>query len=93
MPAADTRQLKDLRSVGPATCQDFADLGITTVAQLAQQDPDDLYTRLAELKALSLNGTKLDMCCRDVFACAIAQAKDPDLPAEQRDWWWWSGRR
>jgi hypothetical protein len=26
----------------------------------------------------------------DVFACAIAQAVNPDLPEEQRDWWYWT---
>jgi hypothetical protein len=29
----------------------------------------------------------------DVFACAIAQARDPDLPAAQCHWWYWSRRR
>ena len=84
----DPRRLKDLRSVGPATLQDLADLNVPDVPALATQDPNDLYTRLCEIK-----GTRLDPCCRDVFACAIAQAKNPDLPMEQRDWWWWSKRR
>lgn len=91
--APDARRLNDLRSVGPATLQDFADLGVRDVPHLAEQDPDDLYLRLAELKKAQLKGAKLDLCCRDVFACAIAQAKDPELPREQRDWWWWSKQR
>ncbi len=88
------RKLGDLRSVGPTTLKDFADLGVTSVADLATRDPDDLYTRLAERKKPDLGAARLGPCCRDVFACAIAQANDPDLPKEQREWWWWwSGRR
>jgi len=25
-----------------------------------------------------------------VFVAAVAQAKDPALPIEQRQWWYWS---
>jgi hypothetical protein len=40
-----------------------------------------------------LTGRQQDICVLDVFRCAVAQAKDPALPAEQRQWWWWSRRR
>jgi hypothetical protein len=26
----------------------------------------------------------------DVFVAAVAQARDPNLPIEQRQWWYWS---
>jgi hypothetical protein len=29
----------------------------------------------------------------DTFCCAVAQARDPGLPAEQRNWWYWSRLR
>ena len=93
MTAAKPRRLRDFRSVGPATLEDFRALGVDTVESLAEQDPGDLYARLAQIKKPELKGAKLDLCCRDLFACAIAQAKDPNLPREQRDWWWWSSRR
>jgi hypothetical protein len=28
-----------------------------------------------------------------VFVAAVAQAKDPHLPVEQRQWWYWSRLR
>jgi hypothetical protein len=31
-----------------------------------------------------------DVCCLDVFRAAVAQAKNPNLPIEQRLWWQWS---
>lgn len=80
-----TRELRNLISVGPATLKDFALLGITSVEQLAGQDPRALYERLS-----ALTGARQDPCVEDVFTCAIAQARDPKLPAEQCRWYYWS---
>ena len=84
----DTRQLKDLVSVGPRTVDDFAMLGITTVAQLKTQNADKLYARLCHAK-----GARIDPCQHDVFRCAIEQAKNPRLPAAKCQWWYWSKLR
>jgi nucleotidyltransferase/DNA polymerase involved in DNA repair len=83
-----TRQLKDLISIGPAMLRDFELLKIRTVAQLAKQDPPRLYDRLRRVAQ-----QHQDICVRDVFEAAVAQARNPRLPAEQCQWWWWSKRR
>jgi nucleotidyltransferase/DNA polymerase involved in DNA repair len=85
---SDARRLRELRSVGPATVRDLALLGITSVPALAACEPDALYDRLC-----AATGVRHDPCVRDVLAAAVAQARDPALPAEQRDWWYWSRRR
>lgn len=82
------RRLEDLRSVGPATIADLNLLGIRTVGTLAKQNAGSLYRRLCEK-----TGQRHDSCCEDVFAAAIAQAKNPLLPPDQREWWYWSRRR
>jgi hypothetical protein len=84
----DSRQLTDLVSVGPAMAADFRKLGVTTVAQLARQEPERLYGRLCKL-----SGVRQDPCVRDVFCAAVAQARDPKLPKAQRHWWYWSRKR
>jgi len=84
----DTRQLKDLISVGPAMLRDFDLLGIRSVDQLARQDPKALYEKLGRLA-----GQHQDICVLDVFHSSVAQARNPRLPAEQCQWWWWSRRR
>lgn len=84
----DRRSLKDLESVGPATLRDFELLGIRTVPQLARKSARGLYLQLCEV-----NGTRCDPCCQDVFSAAIAQARDPNLPQDQRRWWYWSRLR
>ena len=82
------RELSNLTSVGPAMLRDFQLLGVKTVAQLAREEPDELYERLC-----SVTGKRQDPCVHDVFTAAIAQARNPDLPPAQRQWWYWSGER
>jgi nucleotidyltransferase/DNA polymerase involved in DNA repair len=84
----DDRKLKDLAGVGPAAIADLHMLGIHSVAELAVQDGEELYDRLCRL-----TGTRHDICCLDVFRCVVAQASDPELLIEQRNWWYWSNVR
>ena len=81
----EQRELKDLVSVGPAMLDDFELLGIKTVAQLRRRSPERMYRQLCRLA-----GQRIDPCCLDVFVAAVAQASDPNLPVEQKQWWYWS---
>lgn len=85
---SDERRLRDLVSVGPAMQRDFAMLGIHTVAELAKQEPDDLYRKLCRK-----TGQRQDPCVLDTFRAAVAQARDPRLPLEKCRWWYWSALR
>jgi len=87
MPA-DTRRLADLISIGPAMLRDFEILGVRSVAQLARQDPLRLYEKLCRIAP-----QHQDICCLDVFRAAVAQARDPRLPAKQCQCWYWSRQR
>ena len=81
----DERQLKDLVSIGPAMLSDLELLGINSVAQLRFRNPKRMYQQLCRIKRQTV-----DPCCLDVFVAAVAQARDPNLPIEQRQWWYWS---
>jgi len=83
-----TRRLENLISVGPAMLRDFDLLGVRSVEQLAKQEPERLYDKLCRV-----TGRRQDICAFDVFAAAVAQARNPRLPAEQCRWWYWSRRR
>lgn len=85
---ADERKLRDLISVGPAIAADFALLGINSVAELAEHEPEALYKKLCRK-----TGVRQDPCVLDVFCAAVAQARDPKLPLEKCKWWYWSGVR
>lgn len=80
--------LEDLVSVGPATLRDFSVLKIKTLRELAKQSPAALYRKLCKI-----TGVRHDPCVEDVFAAAIAQARDPQLPQEQKEWAYWSRLR
>ena len=82
------RRLEDLVSIGPAMLRDFELLGIRSVAQLARQKPESLFEKLCRV-----TGKSQDICCLDVFSAAVAQARNPRLPAEQCLWWYWSRKR
>jgi len=86
MPEA--RQLSDLVSIGPAMLKDFEKLGICTVRELARRKPEKLYEELC-----AVTRQRVDICCLDVFRAAVAQARNPRLPAAQKNWWYWSRQR
>jgi len=82
------RQLSDLVSVGPAMVKDLHLLGIRTVPQLARRNPEKLYEQLC-----AVTGQRHDICCLDVFRAAVAQARNPRLPAARCNWWYYSRQR
>lgn len=84
----EERQLRDLVSIGPAMLRDFELLGVRTVAQLARRNPEKMYATLCQI-----TGQPQDICCLDVFRAAVAQAKNPNLPFDERLWWHWSRKR
>ena len=86
--AAKARRLGDLIFIGPAMLRDLEMLGIRSVAQLAKQEPRKMYERLNRK-----TDQRQDPCVLDTFCAAVAQARNPRLPAEQCQWWYWSRKR
>jgi hypothetical protein len=84
----EERKLQDLVSIGPAMLRDFELLGIASVSQLSRQNPEKLYEKLCRITE-----QPVDICCLDVFRAAVAQARNPHLPVEQCQWWYWSRKR
>jgi hypothetical protein len=84
----ETRRLGDLISVGPAMVRDFEILGVRSVGELARRSPERLYEKLCRVAP-----QHQDICCLDVFRAAVAQARDPRLPVEKCQWWYWSRKR
>jgi hypothetical protein len=82
------RRLGDLISIGPAMLRDFEVLGVRSVVKLARQDPEKMYRKLGRVAR-----EHQDICVLDVFRSAVAQARNPRLPAEKCQWWWWSQKR
>lgn len=85
---AQSRKLQDLISVGPATERDLHALGVRTVRQLARSRPAALYEKLSRVRR-----KRQDPCVLDVFTAAVEQARNPALPSEKCQWWYWSRQR
>jgi len=71
-------ELLTLKNVGKATFKDLETLNITSIHQLVQADPDDLYGRLQ-----ILTGKVQDPCVWDIFVAIIHEAKT----GEKTLWW------
>ena len=84
----ERRELQDLISIGPSMVRDFKLLGVRSVAELARQNPEKLYQKLRRI-----TGQRQDPCVLDTFHAGVAQARNPRLPAEQCQWWYWSRKR
>lgn len=74
-------ELRSLMNLGPATEKDLILLGITTIAQLAQANADELYERLQKITKI-----KHDPCVWDIFAAIIHEANT----GEKTPWWHWT---
>ncbi len=85
MSAAEA-DLRRIPGVGPRMADDLLRLGYGSVAQLADQDPEEMYRRL-----MALEGRHVDRCVLYVFRSAVhfAKAADPDPGAAAFQWWNW----
>ena len=77
-------QLQALANVGPAVERMLGRLGVTAPAQLAGQDPYELFERLC-----AVDGRRHDPCLLDTFMSAVDQADGK--PA--RPWWEYTPER
>ena len=77
-------RLQDLANVGPAVERMLGRLGVTAPAQLAGQDPYELFERLC-----AVDGRRHDPCLLDTFMSAVDQADGK--PA--RPWWEYAPER
>jgi pathogenicity locus Cdd1 protein len=70
--------LATLRNIGKAALADLELLGVSTCAELALSEPDELFARLQEK-----TGMLHDPCVHDVLAAAIHECRS----GEAIDWW------
>lgn len=80
--------LQRLRSVGPSLAAKLMIAGYGCRADLAGGDPAAMYRDLCA----RLN-RRVDPCVEDVFRCAVAQVRYPDMPDHYGDWWAWTAER
>lgn len=81
---ATNDELEQIPAVGKSIARDLRQIGVTSVDQLKDGDPEKPYRRLYDLKA-----SPVDRCMLYVFRCAVYYASSNDPDPELLKWWKW----
>lgn len=87
MKPAVLKELRKIPGVGRTIAEDLWDLGFRSVAELRDQDPEELYRKLC-----TYQGAQVDRCMLYVFRCAAYYASTDRHDPEQLIWWNWKDR-
>ncbi|MGD9872919.1 MAG: DUF4332 domain-containing protein [Kiritimatiellia bacterium] len=85
-PAA-VKDLCRIPGVGLSMARDLLDLGITSVDDLVNRNPQKLYDDLSRQR-----GCHMDRCVLYVFRCAVYFASEPNPDPEKLKWWNWKDK-
>jgi pathogenicity locus Cdd1 protein len=78
------REFRQIPGVGKSISEDLWNLGLRSVSDLKNQDPEALYLRLC-----AFQGAHVDRCMLYVFRCAVYYASNDVHDAELLKWWNW----
>ena len=76
--------LRTISGVGSNMEEHLLRLGVSSVASLRGQDPEELYER-----DCVLHGGVLDRCVLYVYRCAVYFAETDCPEREKCSWWYW----
>ena len=82
------RELQTIPSVGKSIAEDLWLLGIRSVGQLKNRNPETLYRNHCIQK-----GMLVDRCVLYTFRCAVYYASTPKPKPELLKWWNWKDRK
>jgi hypothetical protein len=77
-------EFRQVPGVGKSIAEDLWELGLRSVSDLKNQDPEDLHLRLC-----ALQGTHVDRCMLYVFRSAVYYASNDSYDPELLKWWNW----
>jgi hypothetical protein len=78
------KEFRQIPGVGKSIAEDLWNLGLRSVSNLKNEDPEALYTKLC-----AYQGTHVDRCMLYVFRCAVYYASNDVYDAELLKWWNW----
>ena len=84
----DTGDLMIIPGVGRKIAADLVGLGIRSVADLKDRNPEELYGALC-----AQTGVQIDRCMLYVFRCAVYYASTERRDPELLKWWNWKDDR
>lgn len=77
-------EFRKIPGVGKTIAQDMWDLGLRSLSDLKNADPEWLYEQLCEVQ-----GCRVDRCMLYVFRCAVYFATEKEHDPELLKWWSW----
>lgn len=80
-------ELRQIPGVGKSISNDLRNIGIVSIRDLKDKDPEELYMRLCHRY-----GKKIDRCMLYVFRCAVYYASTEQHDSELLKWWNWKDR-
>ena len=78
------KELQSIPGVGKKIAEDLIQIGINSINDLRNKNPEELYERLCVFK-----GHKVDRCVLYVFRCAVYYATEEQHESEKLKWWNW----
>ena len=90
MTAPDTtkqtilKEFQQIPGVGKSIANDLWNLGLRSIENLKDQNPEELYLQLC-----AQQGTYVDRCMLYVFRCAVYYASNESYDVELLKWWNW----
>jgi hypothetical protein len=78
--------LQKIPGVGPSIAKDLRDIGIVSIHDLKDKNPDKLYESL-----MRKVGNHVDRCVLYVFRCAVYYANGGN-ETEKLKWWYWKDK-
>jgi recombinational DNA repair protein RecR len=87
MEPSALEQLEQIPGVGKSVAQDMRNIGIYSVSQLENQDPEKLYQKLCSFKA-----SPVDRCMLYILRCAVYYASNTEHDPNLLKWWNWKDK-
>jgi|WetSurMetagenome_2_1015567.scaffolds.fasta_scaffold52266_2 hypothetical protein len=81
------KELQTIPGVGPNIAEHMWKIGIRSVGELKNRDPEELYRALARRE-----GGPVDRCALYVFRCAVYYASRRKHDPEKLLWWNWQDK-
>jgi Pathogenicity locus len=81
------KELQVIPGIGKKMAEELWNLGIHTVSDLKDRDPEELY-----LQQCDRVGMKVDRCVLYTYRCAVYYASSPQHDPDLLKWWNWKDR-
>lgn len=81
------KEFQEIPGVGKSIANDFWNIGLRSLLDLKQADPEELYQRICVFQ-----GCKVDRCMLYVCRCAVYYVSEDQPDPYRLKWWNWKDK-